>query len=370
MSLKSLACSALRLHPLPASTIPLYDCRKCTLLLGDEKDRMGPDSNVFFIHLHGKEIDDRTKRMSQSTEYQFKKALSSMRNSGASGVLFVHTCEPYSGVFESAVIPILCSMLTDDERISDGFRWKRVACRNATMHKIDVLPSEMFLTADMKSKMLVWSDNNQVSASFEKLRPLLLSKRKVSTKEPAVQGLSRVNQVDAVRIYVDKSNEERVNYSLLALNISVSTWVNRIINVFSLPEYVTSISKGKQGASVYVGRRNNYNGEMEGVTFPGEGNKREWQRMLAEELQKKISVLKNRYSDVILNKKNVFQIEIHETGRNSGVIEVAVRPVNGCVFHDALGPASFRIEDTSIAKHHYRAFVRLSFEEWMEKALV
>ncbi|XP_046555848.1 uncharacterized protein LOC124265103 [Haliotis rubra] len=350
----------------------MYDCGTCIRFWRDEKDHMGPNSNVFFIHLHREEVDDSTKRLSRSAEYQFKKALSSMRNSGG-GALFVHTCK---GIFRHAMVsfqptvdPIFHSMLTDDEMISDGFRWKLVEYGDALFHKIDVLPSETFITADLKTKLLAWCVGKHVSTSIEKLRPLLMSKRKVSTAEPTVQGLLHMDQADVVKIYLDKSDVDYSCNFMLSSFFCVSTWVNNIINGCSLPEYVTSVSKRKQGGSVYVGQTStNSNVDMDGVPFPFQGNKHELQKMLSKELQKEIAVFKNRYSDIALKPKDVFQIEIHDTGTDCGIIEVAVRPVNGCVFTDALGPASFRIENKFMGENQYKTFVRLPFDEWGEMA--
>ncbi|XP_046555807.1 uncharacterized protein LOC124265056 isoform X2 [Haliotis rubra] len=327
---------------------------------------MGTEDDVFFIHLHQAQVDRKTKGMKPSAEYQFKKALSSMRNSGG-GVLFVHVGKGIfrkdKDAFQSTVVPVLGAMLTEEEIMSDGFRWHRAVSEGEQVYKVDVLPSETFISADLKTKLLAWCVDKHVTASVEKLRQLLLSKRTVSTTEPTVQGLPHLDQADAVKIYVDRNDDKHVYQSLGAPYRSVSVWVNHIINSCSLPQYVTSISKRKQGGSVYVGvTGHNNNDDMDGVSLPWQGRKHELQSMLAEELQKEISVFKNRHSDIVLKPKDVFQIKIHDTGTNCGIVEVAVRSVDGCVFHDPLGPASFKIEKDS------NAFVRLSFDKWMEVA--
>ncbi|XP_046547942.1 uncharacterized protein LOC124257839 [Haliotis rubra] len=332
---------------------------------------MGTEDNVFFIHLHRRQVDIIKRGMKPSAEYQFKKALSSLRNSGR-GALFVHACQDIfrsvTNVFQSTVVPVLDTMLTDDETMSDGFSWHPVENEGGRVHKIDVLPSDTFITVDLKTKLLCWCRDKHLSASFEKIRPLLFSKRNVSTTEPTVQRLTHMNHVDAVKIYVDRI-DKHVLLSRDAPYRSVSAWVNHIINDCSLPEYVTSISKRKQGGSVYVGRTSTDSKvDMDGIPFPKQGRKDEMQSMLAEELQKEIFVFKNRYSDIVLNPKDVFQIEIHDTGTNTGIIEVAVRPVDGCVFTDALGPVSFRIENKSMGENHYKTCVRLPFDEWVEMA--
>ncbi|XP_046555806.1 uncharacterized protein LOC124265055 [Haliotis rubra] len=332
---------------------------------------MGTEDNVFFIHLHQTQIDRNTQGMKPSAEYQFKKALSSMRNSGG-GALFVHHCKsisrPVKDVFQSTVVPVLGTMLNDDEIMSDGFRWHHLESEGGRVYKIDVLPSETFITVDMKTKLVAWCANRQVCASFDKLKPLLLSSRKVPKTEPTIQGLPHMSQANAVKVYVGRTDDTLFYHSIVASFFSVSAWVDHIFTS-SLPEYVTSISKRKQGGSVYVGRTSNDNKvDMDGIPFPKQGRKHEMQSMLEEELQKKICVFKNKYSDIALKPKDVFQIRIHDTGTNSGIIEVAVRPVNGCVFTDALGPASFRVENKSMGQNHYQAFVRLPFDEWMEMA--
>ncbi|XP_067653684.1 uncharacterized protein [Haliotis asinina] len=306
--------------------------------------------------------------MKPHAEYQFKKALSAMRNSGG-GTLFVHVCDDISkgeNTFRTTVVPVLESLLTDDETMSDAFSWRSLESRQGQVYKIEVLPSDTFIPVDVKTKLSGWCRDKHVSASFQKLRPLLLFPRNVSTAEPTVQGLTRINQVDAVKIYVDNIPWY---YSLHAPFHASSALVNAIIDDHSLPEYVTSVSKRKQGGSVYVGqRRYDKTDDMSGVPYPMEWGKYGLQSMLADRLQKEIFIFKNRHSNVVLKTKDVFQIEIHDTGPNSGIIEVAVRPVDGCVFTDALGPVSFRIENKSLGEHHYKAFVRLSIDEWMETA--
>ncbi|XP_048251013.1 uncharacterized protein LOC124117932 [Haliotis rufescens] len=357
-SLKELARSALRPNPLPAEVIQIYGCDTCDNVTEESRRECELGKHVFFIHLFDQsENEICTCELMQKTQYQMKKILSALRNTHG-GILYVHSSTWIEDT-RSFVDSILSTLTSPGEVVSEVFECEfDEACPNIL--RIEVERSATFITADLKTKQPTCMLKYQ-SVSLDTLKSRLFSQRTVQNTAPTLQGVSYIKHGKAVvKLYV-----QRWSYGYRSVDRSLSDKVSELIDKVHLSEHVSSLSKRKKGGNIFVGEERFYEGDMEGLNIvpPGKWRGDELKRTLEQELLSRIFVFENKYSDV----NDVFTIGIHNTGDDTYIIEVAVRPVNGCVFHDALGPASFELEEREIAGLKYDACVRLSFDDWFKK---
>ncbi|XP_071097829.1 uncharacterized protein [Haliotis cracherodii] len=364
-SLKELARSALRPHPLPAEVIKIYGCDTCDNVTEEARHECELGKHVFFIHLlDPSENKTCTCELMQKTQYHMKKILSALRNKHG-GILYVHSSDGIENT-RSFVESILSTLTSPGEIVSDVFECEfDETCPDIL--RIDVERSATFITADLKTTQPTTCMLNYQSVSLDTLKSRLITQRTVQNTAPTLQGVSYIKHGKAVvKLYADV---KMWSYGYRSVDRSLSDNVSELVDEVHLPEYVSSLSNRKNGGNIFVGEESFHLEKpkevMRGLNIvpPGKWQVDEFMRTLEQELLSRIWIFRNKYSDV----NDVFTIGIHNTGDGKYIIEVAVGPVNGCVFHDALGPASFELEERKIACLKYDACVRLSFDDWLKK---
>ncbi|XP_048251166.1 uncharacterized protein LOC125379156 [Haliotis rufescens] len=345
-----------KLQPIPVSEVRLCDCRRCSEMLQNCEKELSTLKDIFFIHF---DPTLENVRLSES-QLQFTKILSAFRNSQGGGLIVHQHNTPDSGnSLHTFLNQIFGSILTHDLVTCDVFKSQRIGFY-ADMFRVDVKPSEMFITCDLKTKFPSLSIDKFENGSNEKIRHLLFSSRTTESTEASLEGISSRKQVMEARrmryprsIHMHSYSSTPLRHMLNVLVDDIN--VDNIMTSHSVPEHITSLSKKKSGGSKFVA--------MAGHKFedtPLHQQERIKVRLM-EALKKNLRVQKNKHSKVSLQDIDVFKIGLSKDADSGGcIIEIAVGHVNGCVFYDPQGPESYKIEGGRM--------VRLPFERWVEEA--
>ncbi|XP_046568689.1 uncharacterized protein LOC124277082 [Haliotis rubra] len=327
--------------PVPLSQVDLLDCQVCLGVHHDCEDDLSTLENVFFIHWN--------PDLASHYKFQFSKILTAFRNSHG-GVLIVHGFNTsQSGDFHESIKRIFGSILKQDVDPCEVFKTQKIR-NNKYMFRIDVEPSNMFVTLDYKTKFPSLSEDKFGNASNEKVRHLLFSSRTTESANPALRGISSQHQnLGALRLYCHKG------YAVPPLEHELLHSLVGDMTGLSVPEHISALSKKKSGGTMYVVMP-----KLKFDEIPLDLQKR-MKDHLMQALINKLLFQTNKHSKVSLQDFGVFDIASSKDTETGGcVIEIAVGHVNGCVFYDPEGPESYKIVGNRL--------VRLPFEKWIEEA--
>ncbi|XP_046568671.1 uncharacterized protein LOC124277062 [Haliotis rubra] len=331
--------------PVPLPQVDLLDCKSCLGVRHDCEYDLSTLENVFFIHLN-----HHLTPMSESTsKLQFSKILTAIGNSHG-GVLILHGFNiPHSVDFHESINRIIGSILTQDIDPCEVFKTQKIG-KYKYMLRIDVEPSDIFLTLDYKTKFPSLSEDKLRNASNEKVRRRLFSSRITESSNADLRGIfSQHQNRGALRLNC------QIDYAVSPMARGLLHALVSEMTRLSVPEHVSALSKKKNSGTIHV-----VYSELKFDEIPLDLQKR-IKDHLVQALMEKFRFQKNKHSRHSLQASDVFYIALSKDTETGGcIIEIAVGHVNGCVFYDPEGPESYTIEGDKC--------VRLPFRKWIEEA--
>ncbi|XP_046568652.1 uncharacterized protein LOC124277023 isoform X3 [Haliotis rubra] len=318
------------------------DCKICLGVRHDCEDDLSRLENVFFTH-----VDHPKTPMTGSTfKLQFSKILTAIGNSHG-GVLILHGSNiPGSLDFQEYINRIIGSIFTQEIDQCEVFKTQKIG-KYKYMLRIDVEPSDIFLTLDYKTK---FSEDKLRNASNEKVRRRLFSSRISESSNADLRGIfSQHQNRGALRLNCQK------DYAVSPMQPGLLHTLVSEMTRLSVPEHVSALSKKKNGGTIHV-----VYSELKFDEIPLDLQKRIKDHLM-QAMMEKFRIQKNKHSKHLLQVSDVFYIELSKDTETGGcIIEIAVGHVNGCVFYDPEGPESYTIEGDKC--------VRLPFRKWIEEA--
>ncbi|XP_067655408.1 uncharacterized protein [Haliotis asinina] len=294
---------------------------------------------------------------------QFFKQVSALRNSGG-GALFVHIggldyADRNLHYFHELFDKPLNDLVDEGDLFIDTFTFLWLKDLETVENKshefliIVVRASSRLSTPDYKTK--VSTDHEITQPSGRTLCELLLKTRDIAKEDT-------VHEIDAlpaegrsVQFKYVKSEFEKIHAS------NIDDFVTYMWVSLRLREYITALSKNLNGGSYFVGieETDNKFSNYVSKTFQRKGIQilPECKPLIQRELDAKITNCIKVYPDkgTPLIKCNFHNLQ----DENVYVIEVAVRPISGCVFYDRDGPEAYELKNKSVE--------RISFPVWLTK---